>query len=604
MRKTFLALTLVGALFSGAFAQVITEETNVLMADHKIMELGDKYLALLSNMYSEEATRLGTGIYHDQLLQRDKQSQITRGKAVEALQKTLQSINPKKLSVKRRMQYYTLLEQVNKKVFEEKTLDQLNQDPMWYMESLSSVYDIMEKEYANKEDRMRDIIKRIEALPQILEQGKENLRNAPDLRLRLAAQKTQEAYLSFDDIYDSLEKMAKAEQTKAKVTEVCKKAKEALKSYYEFLKTTLETKNYSDFRLGEENYLYLLKDIYFINGTIAQHTKYLEDELVIRKQILVDLLAPYLLESLNEEEQAQRLDDLGNMLVLPSDYYIVRSVKFAKAPETYNIAQTYANNYKEAASFFTEKELVSMPSLPLALKNNPKFLRNNNSLSYYLAPYPFAPKKTSDLLLNLPEEESNQDMFSKQFTYSDIKIDVAQKLIPGISLSYNATAEEQQVLVNVSDDMFYLNGWSAYALKLAQNQGYFDDEADIINIAWLNYKRVLYALADVKMQTKELNYTQTLDMLISAGINDEEATAQVDYMAVNPAQALSYVLGEKEFERVTAKFQKKLKDKFNQKEFNEKILSLGRVPLNVLEEGIEQSYKAKPIDSLFNTTYF
>ena len=32
MRKTFLALTLVGALFSGAFAQVITEETNVLEA--------------------------------------------------------------------------------------------------------------------------------------------------------------------------------------------------------------------------------------------------------------------------------------------------------------------------------------------------------------------------------------------------------------------------------------------------------------------------------------------------------------------------------------------------------------------------------------------
>ncbi len=604
MRKTFLALTLVGALFSGAFAQVISEETNVLMADHKIMELGEKYLALLADKYPEEATRLGTGIYHDQLLQRDKQSQVTRGKAIESLQKTLLSINPKKLSVQKRMQYYTLLEHVNKKVFEEKTLDQLNQDPMWYMESLTSVYDILEKDYASKEDRLRDIIKRIAALPQILEQGKQNLTKAPDLRLRLAAQKTQEAYLTFDDLADTLENMTRAEQTREKLLVACRNAKKALKDYYEFLKTTLETKSYSDFRLGEENYLSLIKDVYFVNGTLAQHKKYVEEEVLKRKKILVDLLTPYMVDILTEEEQVQRTDDLGNVLVLPSDYYIVRNVKFASAPRFYEIAQNYAETYQGAARFFTEKGLFAMPSLPLALKNNPKYLRVPNTLSYYLAPYPFATKKSSDLLLNISEEENKDTIIFKPFTYSDIKIDVAQQLIPGISLSYNATADEQQVLVNISDDMFYLNGWSAYALKLAQEQGYFDDEADMVNIAWLNYKRALYALADIKMQTKELNYTQTLDMLISAGINDEEATSQVDYMAVNPARALSYLLGQKELERLNTKYQKKLKDKFSQKEFNQKVLSLGRVPLNVIDEGIEQAYKTKPVESFFNTTYF
>lgn len=603
MKKVFLALTLTGVLFSGAFAQVITEETNVLMADHKIMELGDKYLALLSNMYPEEATRLGTGIYHDQLLQRDKQSQITRGKSIEALQRTLQAINPKKLSVQKRMQYYTLLEQVNKKVFEEKTLDQLNQDPMWYMESLTSVYDILEKNYTNPEDRLRDMLKRLEALPEILEQGKENLQNAPDLRLRLAAQKTQEAYLYFNEISEPLEKMAKAEQTKNKVREICKTARNALKNYYDFLKMTLETKGYADFRLGEENYLALLKDVYFIDGTIAKHTKVVEDEIELRKKVLTDLLTPYLLEILDEDEKLQRTDELGNLIILPSDYYIVRNVKFTNAPEKYDIAQTYADTYQQAATYFTERGLFNTPVLPLSIKNNPQFLRTGNTLSAYLAPYPFSTRKTSDLLLNLPYQDS-QEMLMNPFTYSDIKIDIVQKLIPGMSLSYNATSEEQQVLVNISNDIFYLNGWSAYALKLAQEQGYFDDEADIVNIAWLNYKRALYALADIKMQTKELNYTQTLDMLISAGINDEEATSQVDYMAINPLQALSYILGEKEFSKIHSKYQKKLKDKFNQKEFYEKILSLGRVPLNVLAEGLEQSYKTKPVESFFNTTYF
>lgn len=603
MRRTFLALTLLIGLVTGGFAQVITEETKVLMADHKIMELGDKYLALLANLYPEEATRLGTGIYHDKLLQRDKQSQITRNKSIEALQRTLVNIDPDTLSVRRRMQYYTLLEQVNKKVFEEKTINQLTQDPLWYLESLDSVYDILEKKYTNNEDRLRDIIKRLEVLPQILQQGQDNLQNAPDLRMRLAAQKAQIAYSYFSEISDPLSEMAKAEQTKEKVRTVCAAAKESLKEYADFLKTTLEKKEYTDFRLGEEEYKKLLADVYFIDGSLAKHQKIIEAEIQATKQVLTDLLTPYLLDILNDDEKAQRTDELGNMTVLPYDYYLVRNAKFAQAPKVRELANVYIQNYQQAAQYFADREVFEVPQLPLSIKNNPQYLRQEYTPSSYLAPYPFASKKNSDLLLNVPSE-NDKDIMSKIFTYSDIKIDVAQKLLPGIALSYNATMDEQQVITNISNDMFYLNGWSHYALNFAKEQGYFEDEADILNIAWINYKRALYALADIKMQTKELNYTQTLDMLISAGINDEEAGAQVDFLAINPAHALSYIIGAKEFERLNTRYQKKLKDKFNAMEFYKKILSLGRVPLNILAEGLEQSYREKPIESFFNTTYF
>lgn len=603
MRKLFLALSLVVALISGAFAQVFSEDTNVLMADHKIIELGDKYLALLSNLYPEEATRLGTGIYHDQLLQRDKQSQITRGKSIEALQRTLLSLDPRKLSVQRRAEYYTLLEQVNKKVFEEETMDQLTQDPLWYLESLASIYDVLYKNYTNEEDRLRDAIKRLEALPAILQQGQENLQDAPDLKIRLAAEKTQIAYAFFGDLSNTLENMAKAEQVKARVAAACKAAKEALKKYSDFLRTNLETKTYVDFRLGEKNYLDLLTEVYFVEGSLAKHKKMLEAEIQKTKKVLTELITPYLLDILNEDEKAQRTDELGNMIVLPYDYYLVRNAKFAQAPKVNEIADTYVDAYQKAAQYFTEKELFVMPELPLSLHNNPQFLRQEFALSSYLAPYPFATRQNSDLLINIPSEQK-QEMLTRLFTYSDIKIDTVQKLMPGINLSYNATMDNNQVLINISDDMFYLNGWAAYALKIAQEQGYFEDEADILNIAWLNYKRAVYALADIKMQSKELNYTQTLDMLISAGINDEEAAAEVDFLAVNPAWALSYIIGQKEFEKLHLKYQKKLKDNFNQLEFNKKVLSLGRVPLNVLADGVEQAYKVKPIESFFNTTYF
>ncbi len=603
MRKTFLAFSLVVSLISGAFAQTEYEETNVLMADHKIMELGDKYLALLSNLYPEEATRLGTGIYHDQLLQRDKQSEIQRGKSIESLQKTLLAINPKKLSVNRRAQYYTLLGQVNKKVFEEKTLDQLTKDPLWYLESLTSVYDILEKKYTNNEDRLRDIIKRLEALSQILEQGQENLENAPDLRMRLAAQKAQIAYASFGELSNALYKMSKVEQTQKKINEVSIAARETLKKYADFLRESLEKKEYSDFRLGEENYSALLKNVYFLNEPISKYQKTVEAEIEETLKVLKSLLAPYLLDILSEEEQAQRTDEEGNLVVLPSDYYLVRKAKFSQTPELGEIAPNYASIYQQASQYFSEREIFAVPDLSLSLQKTPQYLRQPYTASLYLGPYPFATRQSGDLLLNIPLEEDTTSL-ANLFTYSDIRIDAVQKMFPGINLSYNATFDSQQVLKSISNDMFYINGWAVYALKSAQQEGFLTEEADNLNIAWLNYKRALYALADIKMQTKTLNYTQTLDMLISAGINDEEATEKVDFLAVNPANALSYVIGAKEFEKLNLKYQKKLKDKFNQLEFNNKILSLGRIPMNVLAEGLEQSYKTKPVESFFNTMYF
>ena len=466
--------------------------------------------------------------------------------------------------------------------------------------SLSSV---LEKKYTNSEDRLRDIIKRLEALPQILEQGQENLDNPPDLRMRLAAQKAQIAYNSFGEFSADLYKMAKAEQTQQKVKESTAVAKEALKKYADFLRETLEKKEYTDFRLGEENYAILLKDVYFLSEPVSKYQKIIEQEVEDSQTFLKSLLAPYLLDILSEDEKAQRTDDKGALIILPSDYYLVRNAKFAQTPTVGEIAPTYASLYQKASQYFAEKEIFAIPDLALSLQRNPQYLRQPYTPSLYLAPYPFATRQNADLFLNIPTEEDKNALVNL-FTYSDIKIDVAQKLFPGINLSYNATLDDQQVLKIISDDMFYINGWASYALTFAQKEGFFEDDADNLNIAWLKYKRALYALADIKMQTKELNYTQTLDMLISSGINDEEATEAVDFLAVNPAEALSYIIGSKEFERLNSKYQKKLKDKFSQLEFNNKILSLGRVPLNVLAEGLEQAYKTKPIESFFNTMYF
>jgi uncharacterized protein (DUF885 family) len=73
---------------------------------------------------------------------------------------------------------------------------------------------------------------------------------------------------------------------------------------------------------------------------------------------------------------------------------------------------------------------------------------------------------------------------------------------------------------------------------------------------------------------------------------------------VRPGAYLAAVMGEQEFNRLRVKYQKKLGSKFKLSEFHQKMLSIGRVPLPVMERALDQAYTDKTIESFFNTLYF
>ena len=92
-------------------------DTDILMMDHKVLELGDKYVAILSSMYQEEATRAGTLGYHSDLQERDVQAQVARKQTLLSLQDALDKINPKTLSPYTKVDYYILKELIGEKLF-------------------------------------------------------------------------------------------------------------------------------------------------------------------------------------------------------------------------------------------------------------------------------------------------------------------------------------------------------------------------------------------------------------------------------------------------------------------------------------------------------
>ena len=80
-------------------------------------------------------------------------------------------------------------------------------------------------------------------------------------------------------------------------------------------------------------------------------------------------------------------------------------------------------------------------------------------------------------------------------------------------------------------------------------------------------------------------------MFILLYLTVQEAKIYLNYLALRPFEAVSYILGAQEFHRLKVKYQKQLGKKFDLLTFHTKVLSVGRVPLKSLEEVLEKTYK-------------
>jgi len=607
--KKLLAFTLIlaAAAFTAHGAKTTMDAspltTDMLMGDHKIIELTDKYLALLNSIYPEEAARAGMLGYQATLDPRTRQSEAVRKETMLAFQDTLNKINSKKLSPSKEISYQVLRELVNRKVFDITIANRLAKDPHWYLEALDSVFDILIKDYKPYQERLTDALKRLQALPAVLAQAKENLDNPPDLAVRVTLERAGVAYASFSSLTALMERMAADEYTKEQIKFIGADAKKALKEYYDFLKEMMDKKPYADFRLGADNFDKLMRGVYSINIPAKKMSSMMDKEVETTRAALISALTPIIEPALSDEEKEARITKKGVIEITPADYYRADAA-YKKGPKYKDILNTFLTSFDESVDFFAKNDIFAPSNLRVMIAPAPKFLQNKHQIALYMPPFPLLARQFGDLLVALPDQPKNTAAVLPQFTYSKIKISAVENLSGGYNLMYGGSEWFNEIILKISSNPCYINGWVKYSLNTAKEKGYLVQDEDLIHIAWLNYKTALLASAEVKMQTGELNYTQSLENLVAAGMDKDEAATALDNAAMTPGLYLTAILGEEEFARLRVKYQRKIGAKFNMADFHRKMLSTGRVPLPVMERALDKAYEKKQVDSFFNTLYF
>lgn len=158
--------------------------------------------------------------------------------------------------------------------------------------------------------------------------------------------------------------------------------------------------------------------------------------------------------------------------------------------------------------------------------------------------------------------------------------------VPGHHLQIALAGEqaEQPEFRRTSYISAFGEGWALYAEHLGVEMGFYETPYHHFGRLVYEMWRASRLVVDTGMHAKGWTRDQALQfMRDNTALSEHEITTEIDRYISWPGQALAYKLGELKIREVRQKTSHILGDQFDLKAFHDKLLSLGSVPLSILE---------------------
>jgi uncharacterized protein (DUF885 family) len=128
----------------------------------------------------------------------------------------------------------------------------------------------------------------------------------------------------------------------------------------------------------------------------------------------------------------------------------------------------------------------------------------------------------------------------------------------------------------------YVEGWGLYSEKLADEMGLFRDEGERFGmldaVAW----RAARLVVDTGLHALRWDRQRSIDFLLDAGLSETDAVIETDRYIAWPGQALTYMMGCREIERLRREITARDGSEFDLRAFHDAVLAHGSLPLATL----------------------
>jgi uncharacterized protein (DUF885 family) len=141
----------------------------------------------------------------------------------------------------------------------------------------------------------------------------------------------------------------------------------------------------------------------------------------------------------------------------------------------------------------------------------------------------------------------------------------------------------------------YTEGWALYAERLAWEYGFYEDDP-FGNLGRLQAEmfRAVRLVVDSGIHYKKWTREEAIDYMVShTGMSRSEVTTEIERYIVWPGQATGYKIGMIKILEFRDRAMNQLGDRFDIKEFHNVVLGNGALPLEILEQLVDEYIQEK-----------
>lgn len=163
--------------------------------------------------------------------------------------------------------------------------------------------------------------------------------------------------------------------------------------------------------------------------------------------------------------------------------------------------------------------------------------------------------------------------------------------IPGHHLQL-AIAQELKDVPSFRKHAFitaYAEGWGLYTERLADEMGLYSGPLERIGMLSADSMRAGRLVVDTGLHAMGWSRQQAIDFLVeNSPMSVGKVAGEVDRYIGMPGQALSYMLGRLEIQRIRRDAEQAMGDRFDIKGFHDVVLGSGLVPLETLDRMVRE----------------
>src|SRR6202049_3667314 len=339
--------------------------------DDEFEKIAKDYVRGFLSSHPENATELGDHRFDDKLSDYSPDTRnrlLARAKQFREKLKTFNDVS--QLGGANQVDVRILRDNIDSEIFELEELKEADWDPLVYNQSLAnSLYLLVARDFDSPEKRVRNLRKRMEAIPTVIAQAQKNLQHPPRIYTETAIEQTQGAIsLVREGLAPLLEQ---APQMKKEIAPLQEKTAQALESYKKWLHDDLLGRSDGDFRIGPDKFRKKLRFALASDLSMEEIIQRGQADLKQTQTAIYETALPLYKKYFPNADKAA-LDDKKKVTTAVLD-------KLAeKHPDDNTIVGYGQKIVGEATDFVKKHDLVTVPEKPLDVIAMPQFKRGRS----------------------------------------------------------------------------------------------------------------------------------------------------------------------------------------------------------------------------------